>query len=117
MAFGFGHQTLSFRCGQRLDPLTFDLRLLQHGRNQFLLAAVDFRFLHFDLLFFLDLLHLHLLSDDLLLHDVGLDVVGFVSLRLLALGDFEVLRSLDLEIALSLRPVWPCEIVSANTRS
>src|SRR5439155_22642129 len=67
---------------------------------QFFFAAVDFCFLHFDLLLFLNLLHLHLLSDHLLLHDVGLDVISLVGLRLLPLGDFQVLRFLDLEIAL-----------------
>ena len=66
------------------------------------MAAIDFRFLNFDLLFFFDLLHLHLLSDHLLLHDVGLDVIGFVCLRLLALGDFEELGSFHFEIALRL---------------
>ena len=39
-------------------------------------------------------------GDDLLLHDVGLDLVGFVGLRLLPLDSFEVLGLLDFEIAL-----------------
>ena len=89
MAFGFGDQALFFGGGEGFDPLTFDLGLLQYRRNQFFLAAIDFRFLYFDLLFFFDLHDLHLLGDDLLLHDVGLDVVRFVGLRLLLLGDFE----------------------------
>ena len=79
-------QALLLGRGQRLDALTLDLGLLQHGRDQLLLAAHDFGFLHLDLLLFLDLLHLHLLGDDLLLHDVGLDLVGLVGLRLLPLA-------------------------------
>ena len=63
MSFGFRHQALLLGFGERLDALTLDLGLLQHGRDQFLLAAVDLGFLHLDLLLFLDLLHLHLLSD------------------------------------------------------
>src|SRR5436853_178603 len=102
MTFGLGHQTLLFCRRQRLDPLTLDLCLLQHGCDQFFLAARDLRFLYFHLLFFLDLLHLHLLSDDLLLHDVGLYVIGLIGLRLLPLGDFEELCPLDFEIALRL---------------
>src|SRR5438477_11939316 len=102
MAFGFGHETLFFCRRQGLDPLTLDLGLLQHGRDQLLLAARDLRFLYFHLLFFLDLLNLHLLSDDLLLHDVGLYVIGLIGLRLLPLGDFEELCPLDFEIALRL---------------
>src|SRR6266566_3751031 len=102
MTFGLGHQTLLFCRRQRLDPLTLDLCLLQHGCDQFFLAARDLRFLYFHLLFFLDLLHLHLFSDDLLLHDVGLYVIGLIGLRLLPLGDFEELCPLDFEIALRL---------------
>ena len=60
VAFGFGHQALLFGVRQSLDALTLDLGLLQHGRDQFLLAAVDFGLLHLDLCFFLDLLHPHL---------------------------------------------------------
>jgi hypothetical protein len=37
------------------------------------------------------------------LHDVGLDVIGLIRLRLLPLGDFDVLRFLDFEVALRLR--------------
>src|SRR5438477_299086 len=100
MAFGLSDQALLFGGSESFDSLTFDFSLLQYGRDQFFLAAIDFRFLHFDLLFFLDLHDLHLLSDNLLLHDVGLDVVGFVGLCLLLLGDFEILRLFDFEIAL-----------------
>src|SRR5258706_557600 len=70
------------------------------SNNAGIFAAIDFRFLHLDLLFFFDLHDLHLLGNDLLLHDVGLDVVGFVGLGLLFLGDFEILRLFYFEVAL-----------------
>src|SRR5208282_3531792 len=98
--FGFRNQALLLGGGQRFDALTLDLGLLQHGRDQFLFAAVDFRVLDFDLSFLFDLLHPHAFGGDLLLHDVGLNVVGLVGLRLLLLRDFKVLRFLDLEVAL-----------------
>ena len=63
-------------------------------------TALDLGVLHLDLLLLLDLLDLHLLGDHLLLHDVGLDLVGLVRLRLLLLGGFQILGLLDLEIAL-----------------
>ena len=100
VTFGFRHQALLLGLRQSLDALTLDLGLLQHGRDQFFLAAIDFGLLHLDLPFFLDLPHAHALGDDLLLHDVGLNVVRLVGLRLLLLGDFEILRFLDLEVAL-----------------
>ena len=100
VTFGFRHEALLLGLGDRLDALTLDLGLLQHGRDQFFLAAIDFGLLHLDLSFFLDLLHAHALGNHLLLHDVRLDVVRLVGLRLLLLGDFEVLRFLDLEVAL-----------------
>src|SRR5262249_10287165 len=59
-------------------------------------------FLNFHLLFLFHLLHLHLFSNHLLLHDIGLDVVSLVSLSLLFLRDLKVLSSLYLEIALRL---------------
>ena len=101
-AFGFDGQARLLRGGEILDALALDLRLFQHGRDQLLLVAQDFGFLHFDLLFFLDLLHLHLLRDDLLLHDVGLDLVGLVRLRLLLAALLGELRFLDIQIALRL---------------
>ena len=55
-----------------------------------LLAAQDFGFLHLDLLLLLDLLNLDRFGDDLLLHDVRLDFVGLVGLRLLPLHRLEV---------------------------
>ena len=79
--------------------------------------AQDFGFLHLDLVLFFDLADFHRLGDHLLLHDVGLDVVGLVGLRLLLLGQFEILRLLDFEIAVLLRLVSPAESVSASTRS
>ena len=51
---------------------------------------------------FLDLLDLDLFGDDLLLHDVGLELVGFVGLGLLAACGFGELGLLDVEVALGL---------------
>jgi len=67
--------------------------------DQLFLMPQDLGLLHLDLLFFLDLLHLHRFRRHLLLHDVGLDLVRLVGLRLLPLGDFEIVRLLDLKIA------------------
>ena len=39
----------------------------------------------------------------LLLHDIGLDVVSFVGLRLLLLGSFEIQRPLHFQIARGFR--------------
>ena len=63
VTFGFRDQALLLGLGQRLDALALDFGLLQHGGDQFLLAAHDFGFLHLDLLLLLDLLHLHRLGD------------------------------------------------------
>ena len=63
MAFGFRDQTLLLGCRERFNSLTIDLGSLQHGRDEFLFAAIDFRLLHLDLLLFLDLLHLHRFGD------------------------------------------------------
>ena len=49
---------------------------------------------------FLDLLDLDLFGDDLLLHDVGLELVGFVGLGLLTACGFGELGLLDVEVAL-----------------
>jgi hypothetical protein len=92
--------------GQRLNALALDFRGLQHGRDQLALAAQNFRILHLDFVLFLHCRTLASSATHLLLHDVGLDVVGFVGLRLLLLDGFQVLRLLDFEIAL-LRPAWP----------
>ena len=62
--------------------------------------AEDFGLLDLDLLLLLDLLDLDLFGDDLLLHDVGLELVGFVGLGLLTAGGFGELRLLDVEVAL-----------------
>ena len=84
---------------QSLDASALHFGHFQRGSNQFVLAALDFRLRHFDLLFLLHLLDLHLFKDHLLLHDIGLDVVGLVGLRLLLLGGFEIQRSLHFQIA------------------
>src|SRR5207248_192171 len=83
-------ETIVFR--QRLDALTLDFRLFQHGCDQLLLVTLNLRFLHLDLLLFLDLLHLHSFGNHRLLLDVGLDLIGLVSLRLLLLDHLGVRR-------------------------
>ena len=82
MALGFAHQALAFRIRESFDALPLDLRLLQHGRDQFPFAARDFRVLNLHLCFALYLLHSHGFGNHLLLHDVGLDFVGLVRSRL-----------------------------------
>jgi len=62
----------------------------------------DFGLLHLHLLFLLDLLDLDEFGDHLLLHDVGLQFVGLVGLRLLAARLLGVLRFLDGKVALRL---------------
>jgi hypothetical protein len=89
----------------------------QNGGNEFLFAALDFRFGDLDLLLLLHLLDFHLLGHHLLLHDVGLDVVGFVGLRLLLLGGFQIQRLLDFQIASGLGLFGLKISVSARTRS
>src|SRR3984893_11987606 len=54
--FGLRNQALLFGRGEGLNALTLNFCLLQYSCNQFFLAAVDLRFLHLDLLLFLDLL-------------------------------------------------------------
>src|SRR5208282_3346349 len=100
VAFGFGYQALLLGGGYGFDTLTLDLGAFQYGRDQFFLAPVNFGVLNFYLPFFFYLLHSHVFSRDLLLHDVGLDVICLVGLRLLLFRDFQVLRFLDLEVAL-----------------
>ena len=58
--------------------------------------------LHLDLLLLLDLLHLHLFGNNLLLHHVRLQLVSFVGLGLLTPRGLRELRLLDVEVALSL---------------
>src|SRR5262249_32269567 len=101
-ALSLSSQTSLFSRGKRLDALAIDLGFFQHSRNQLLLMALDLSFLHLDLAFFLDLLHLYLLSGHLLLHHIGLQLVGLVSLRLLATALLGKLRLLDVEVALRL---------------
>ena len=90
MAVGFNDRLLLFGLGQRLDSPAFDLGLLENGGDQFALAPLDFRILHCDLPVLFDLVDLDCFGDHLLLHDVGLDLVGFVGLRLLLLHGFQV---------------------------
>ena len=61
---------------------------------------MDFGLLHGDLTGLLHLLDLDLLSDDLLLHHIGLELIGLVGGRLLLLNGFEKVGLFDLEIAL-----------------
>ena len=86
--------------GQGFDALALELRLLEHGGDQFAFAALDFRFLHLDLVLLFDLVDRDFFGAHLLLHDVGLNFVGLVGLRLLPLHHFQVLGLLDFEIAL-----------------
>ena len=86
--------------GQHLNALAFDLRVLEHGCDQFFFMTQDFGLLHLDFLLFLDLPDLHCFHHHLLLHHVGLNVVSFIGLRLLALDGLDVLRLLDFKIAL-----------------
>src|SRR5579883_516830 len=99
-AFRFGHQALAFGVGQRLDALALDFGLLEDGGNEFAFAPGNFGFLDFDLGFAFDLLDADGFRDHLLLFDVGFDFVGFIGLRLGALGGFQEAGFLDVEIAL-----------------
>ena len=60
----------------------------------------DLGFLHLDLLLLFNLPDLHGLGDDLLLHDVGLDLVGFVRLCLLLRNRLFKSGLLDFQVAL-----------------
>src|SRR5882762_1110244 len=99
-AFGFGDRALTLGAGERFEALAFDFRLLQHGGDEFLLAARDFRFLHFHLRFTLHLLDTHGLFNHLLLHDVGFDFIRLVGGGLRFLGHFQVAGFLDVQVAL-----------------
>src|SRR6266436_5464154 len=99
-AFGFGYRALTLGAGQRFDALALDFRLLQHGSDEFLFAARDFRFLHFHLRFALHLLHPHGFFNHLLLHDVGFDFIRFVGRGLRFLGHFQIAGFLDVQVAL-----------------
>ena len=99
-ALGFGNEALLFSGGQRLNVAAFDFSLFENGGNQFALDALDFSVLHQNRLLMLHLLNLDLFHHHLLLHDVGLDLVGLVGLGLLPLDSFEVLGLLDLQVAL-----------------
>src|SRR5205085_1699743 len=99
-AFGFGDLAHLIGFGQRFNATALNFGALQNGRDQLALVPLDLEFLHLYLLLLLDLAHLDLFGDYLLLHDIGLNVVGLVGLGLLLLSGFEVLRTLDIEVAL-----------------
>ena len=73
---------------------------LEHGGIELALAAQDFGFLHLDLVLLFHLLDGDFLGLHLLLHDVGLDLVSLVGLRLLLLDHLQVLGLLHFEVAL-----------------
>src|SRR6202040_2542693 len=102
-AFGFLDQALPFGFGEGLDALPLDFGGLEHRGNQLAFAARNFGFLHLYLRFAFDLLDADGFHDHLLLLDVGFDFVGFVGLRLRALGGFEVLGFLNVEVAFRFR--------------
>src|ERR1700730_10700913 len=94
---------LAFGFGEGLDALPLDFRRLEHSRDQFAFAARNFGGLDFYLRFAFCLLDAHGLQDDLLLLYVGFDFIGFVGLRLRALGGFQVFGFLAVQIALRFR--------------
>ena len=79
-----------------------DLGALQNRRNQFFLVTQDLGLLHLHFLLLLHLSHLDGFHHNLLLHHIGLNVISLVSLRLLPLYRFQILRALNLQIALRL---------------
>src|SRR5262249_9575884 len=99
-ALGFHHQARFLGTGESFDAAPLVLGGLQHGRGELGLAALDFGLLHQYLVFLFHLVNDDLFGADLLLHDVGLDLIGFIRLRLLALHAFQILGLLDFEIAL-----------------
>ena len=103
--------------GQRFNALAFDFGLLQHRGDQFVFAAQDFRFLHLDLAVLSPPVDLHFLGDNLLLHDVGLDLVGLVGLRLLLLHEFPGTAAFLISRSRCASACLACESVSASTRS
>src|SRR5277367_52638 len=102
-AFGFAHQPLALRVGKRFDALTLDLRSLQHGGDEFAFAARNFRLLHLHLGLAFHLLYADRFGDDLLLHHVGLDFVGFIGCGLGFLGHFQVAGFFYVEVAFCFR--------------
>ena len=99
-AFCFGDQPLLFTFSNVEHALLFDFRLLQHGSNQLILVARDFRFLHLSLLFSFNQLDFHLLGNYLLLLDVLLNFIRLVCLRLLFLDQLGESGFLDFKVAL-----------------
>ena len=76
--------------------------LWRYGRLQFQFAALDLCLFDFDLRGLFDLLHAGRFGDDLLLHHVGLDVIGFVGRGLLCFDLGIIGRFLQREVALKL---------------
>ena len=100
MTFGYHRDARLLGVGDIFNALTFDLGALENGGDELLLMPDDLRLLNLELLLFLNLLDLHLFGDDLLLHDVGLDLIGFVGLSFLAAALLGKLCLLDIEVAL-----------------
>src|SRR5271156_1991393 len=98
-AFGFADEALTLGVGDGLDALALDFGLLEHGGDEFAFAALDFGVLHFDLRFAFHLLYFHGFGNDLLLHDVGFNFVGFVGRGLGFLGHFEIAGFFEIQIA------------------
>src|SRR5438270_847508 len=99
-AFSFCDQALLLRFRQVEYALLLDFRLLQHGGDQLILVARDFRFLHLGLLFFLNQLYFHLLRHNELLLYVLLDFIGLVSLGLLLLDQLGICGLFHFQVAL-----------------
>src|SRR6185437_4649231 len=97
-AFSFSNQALLFSFSQVEHALFFNFLLLQHGSDQLILVARNFSFLHFGLLLALNELDLYLLSDDLLLLDVLLDLICLVGLSLLLFDHLGVFGSFHFQI-------------------
>jgi len=83
-AFGFHREARLFRGGQNFDPLPIDFGFFQDGRDQFLLVA---RTISASCTLICSLFRsaatFTLLGDDLLLGDVGLQLVRLVGRSLL----------------------------------
>ena len=98
--FGFDGHLAACRFGQHFYAFAFDLSTFQNSGNQFFLMALDFKILHLHFAFFFDEADFHSLGRNLLLHDIRLNVIGFVGLGLLALDGLHILGATNFEIAL-----------------
>jgi len=114
VAFGFAIRRC-FSAAANVSMRCRSISALSIPSDEFFFAAADFGVLNFDLSFFFDLLHSHAFGDDLLLHDIGLNVVDLVGLRLLLFGDFEYCAFLTSSHAAI--PLLGLGEVSASTRS